>query len=338
MNYWHIGTGSDQRNYSELFLKYGIAFAGSGSIGKKEVKPGDVLVFSKKCKGQRAIRAAGVVVKRNGSFMGCDDKEWLLDFDGWKLPEYCYVDWKKPNQPKKVNHLAYRDTLCQIHQPAPKKVVDHILQRGMSVSISPEPSGTREVKDNEILKLLVKEGLRSSRAYKSTIKKIKSLAEYYSEHYNNMWEDIGEHEIRTFLVVPLLLALGWSEQQIRIEFKCKDGRIDIACFRTPFRNKKNEELKKECVAIIETKSFGAGLDYAAKQAQEYSGDFPCCKAVIATNGYCYKVYLPDQNNQFHTTPSAYINLLRQRDRYPLDPKNIHGALEAIRWLLPNNLI
>ncbi len=196
MNYWHIGTGSDQRDYSDLFLKYGIAFAGSCSRIKKEVNHKDILVFSKKCKGQRAIRAAGVVVKRNGSFKGCDDKEWLLDFDGWKLPEYCYVDWKKPNQPKKVEHLAYRDTLCKIHQPAPKKVVNHILQTGMSVPISPEPPDTREVKDNEILKLLVEEGLRSSRAYKSTIKKIKLLADYYYEHYNQYF--------RQFLGVEVL--------------------------------------------------------------------------------------------------------------------------------------
>jgi len=29
--------------------------------------------------------------------------------------------------------------------------------------------------------------------------------------------DIREHETRTFLVIPLLLALGWAEQQLKIE-------------------------------------------------------------------------------------------------------------------------
>lgn len=332
--YWQIAAGSDQRDYSDLFLKHGIAFTGLGA-GLEKVNIGDIIVLKR---GIKAIKAVGVVTGRGNVTHG--DKEWLLDYDGWTLPEYCSVNWKRPNGNglKEVDGLT-RGTLKRICKEKTKGVAYDILKTGTCVPISDEPSETREVKDNEILGFLMEEGISrsSSDEITSTISNIRSLADYYY-NYKYPWAGIGEHEIRTFLVVPLLLALGWSEKQTKIEFACGDRkRVDIAYFRKPCESKKKEELKKECVAIIETKSFSAGLDYAREQAKTYSKDFPNCQAVITTNGYCYKVYLRDQCDKFQEMPSAYINLLRPRDKYPLDPK-VKGALEAIKWLLPNNLI
>ena len=340
--YWQIAAGSDQRDYSGLFLKYGIAFTGPGA-GLENVSLGDIMVLRQ---GKTAITAVGVVVERDGIYQGCGDKEWLLDYDGWFLPEYCYVCWRQPNEPVPVRGLNMGRSIQRLNQEEPIDVADDILNTGTIVPISPEPSSEiREITDNEILRFLIEEGIRpsSSDEITTTISKIRLLADYYDKQYGDPWADIGEHEIRTFLVVPLLLALGWSEQQIKIELKIKlacggNKIVDIACFRKPCRSENREEWKKECVAIIETKSFRSGLDYAHEQATTYSKYFPHCQAVITTNGYCYKVYLRNQCNQFQTTPSAYINLLRQRDRYPLDPEKVGGALEAIKWLSPNNLI
>lgn len=350
--YWQIAAGSDQRDYSCLFLKYGIAFTGGGLVDR--VNLGDIMVLKR---GITAITAVGVIVERDGIYKGYVDKEgyvldeegyvnrerrkeWLLDHDGWVLPEFCYVDWRKPNEPRPVGGLNI-GAIQRLNQQEPRDAADDILNTGTIVPISPEPSSKiSEVTDDKILKFLVEEGLRpsSSDEITSTLSKIRLLADYYDRQYEYPWADIGEHEIRTFLVVPLLLALGWSEQQTKIELNCTSGKIDIACFRTPCKSNNREEWEKECVAIIETKSFRAGLDYAHEQAKTYSEDFPLCQAVITTNGYCYKVYLRDQDKQFQTTPSAYINLLRQRDKYLQDPENVGGALEAIKWLLPNNLI
>jgi hypothetical protein len=209
------------------------------------------------------------------------------------------------------------------------------LNTGSDVNVTSEPEETREIQDREILKFLIKEGLRPSSAddLTNTVSRIRLLAEYYYHHCN--WEDIREHETRTFLVVPLLLALGWAEQQIKIELPCSVGKIDIACFRKSYRPERKND---DCVAIIETKGFSSGLRYVQKQAKAYSKDFPNCKVVIVTNGYCYKSYLRDDTGQFQTNPWAYINLLKPKDRYSIDPENVRGALDAIKWLLPNNLI
>lgn len=195
-----------------------------------------------------------------------------------------------------------------------------------------EPPATGPVNDDTILGFLIEQGLRVSAADELTeaLRRIRLLAKYY---YNNgRWQDIREHETRTFLVVPLLLALGWAEQQLKIELPVPGGRVDIACFGGPF-----DGDKASVVALIETKDFASGLDYAPEQAQGYAKHFKNCQVVLVTNGYCYKTYLRNSGGVFSTSPSAYLNIVKPRDRYPLDPEHVAGALGVLRWLLPQTL-
>jgi len=328
--YWQIAAGSRGRDYSSLFIKYGMAFVG-GDIPidtMNNVQEGDIIILKS---GLRRILAAGTVVKRNGKFSGCGDKSWLRDFDGWDLQAYCNVDWRIPHEPILTDRLT-RATIQQVHQNKHKDIANSILLGGSPGSPSQEPKATSEIADITILKFLIREGLRPSSAdmLTNTISRIRLLADYY---YNNCkWEDIREHETRTFLVIPLLLALGWAEQQLKIELPCSKGRIDIACFSKAYVRKNDE-----CAVLIETKDFSSGLDYAQNQAKKYSHNFPTCKVVVVTNGYCYKTYLRDKSGNFSTQPSAYLNLLKPRSAYPLDPDNVSGALDAIKWLLPNRM-
>ena len=158
------------------------------------------------------------------------------------------------------------------------------------------------------------------------------LASYYYNLGYERWSDIREHETRSFLIIPLLLALGWAEQQMKIELSCSAGRVDVACFSRSYRQK-----NEECSLIVESKDFASGLDYAPKQAQRYAEAFPSCRVVIVSNGYCYKSYIRSESGNFNTKPSAYLNLLNPRDRYPLEPKTVKGALDVLRWLLPSTL-
>jgi len=332
--YWQIAAGEWGRYYHKEFLKFGMAFVGGETqiATMENVRQGDIVVLKR---GTKEILAVAKVIQKDGKHRGCGDKEWLRDFDGWDLKAYCYVDCKQPVQPVRTTGLT-RATIQKIHKQKHKDVADKILNTGIDVAVTSEPEKTRPIEDTEILKFLVKEGLRPSSAddLTNTISRIRLLADYYYNFPD--WREIREHETRTFLVVPLLLALGWSEQQIKIELPCsRRKRIDIACFRKSYSH---ERIKDDCVAIIETKGFSSGLDYGQEQAKSYSKDFPNCKVIIVTNGYCYKIYLRVSKRQFEKEPSAYINLLKPKYRYPIDPENVGGALDAIKWLLPNNLI
>ena len=339
--YWAIAAGSAGRDYSKLFLRFGMAFFWAKENTYKQIKVDDTVILGQGALGQGAkkeIVAAGRVVSREGEHSGSGDKEWLSDVDGWELPAWCYVDWKKPKgDPISVTGFpSILHPLFKTETSEPRKEAERILATGYTPKETgyKEPEKTKKVTDQKLLETLVREGLSTSSANELTnaVAKIRLLADYYRSYGG---EEILEHEARTFLVIPLLLALGWSEQQIKIEL----AKVDITCFSKPY--KKWEESKENCVAIIETKSFASGLDYAQKQAESYSDNFPNCKALITTNGYCYKIYLKDEKGSFPKDPydpSAYINLLNPRDKYPLNPKEGNGALDAIKWLLPNNLI
>ena len=327
--YWQIAAGSKGRNYVDQFLKFGLAFVGDEPYvtTMSMLAPGDIVVLKQ---GMSRIVAAGHVVSRNGKHSGCNDKAWLRDFDGWDLPAWCNIDWHVPKIPIKTTGLT-RSPIQRVHQDSHKTIAEKLLELPKRHR-SPEPREAKQIADSQILEFLISEGLRPSAADEvtSTFGRIRLLADFYYKKCK--WEDIREHETRTFLIVPLLLALGWAEQQLKVELPADGGRVDLACFSRPY-NRKNSE----CVLIVESKDFATGLDHAPQQARRYAKSFPACKVLVVSNGYCYKTYERDPKVGFSESPSAYLNLLRPTTKYPLDPENVGGALEALKSLLPVTL-
>jgi hypothetical protein len=270
-------------------------------------------------------------VQRNGRHRGEDDKEWLRDFDGWDLRAYCFVRWHVPEKPIPTDGLT-RATIQHVKSQILKRLADKLIETTRprtDEEIEPEPIPTRPVSDQEILEHLIEHGLRPSSAEELTqaFNRIRLLAQYY---HGRTWEDIREHETRTFLVIPLLLALGWAEQQIKIELPVKSRqRADVACFSRPYVGD-----PKHCVMLIETKGFSQGLDFAREQAHGYAEHFPNCHIILVSNGYCYKAYKRGGHGSFSQNPTAYLNLFRPTDAYPLDPRNVKGCLEVLSMLLP----
>lgn len=330
--YWQIAAGSAGRNYEEWFLKFGMAFVG----GEKQeammenVSEGDIVLLKR---GLSQIVAVGEVVSRDGRYKGKSRNENLwLDFDGWELSAFCCVDWHVPEKPIKTEGLT-RSTIQHVQQEEHKRLADQAL---LLVAREPEakpPSSPQTIDDDEILKFLIREGLRPAAAetLTYTLRRLRLLAKYYyDEYHESNWKDVREHETRTFLIIPLLLALGWAEQQIKIELPTQSrGRVDIACFSNPYH-----KTEKRCTLLLEAKDFSSGLDYAPEQARRYAQSFPSCGVVVVSNGYCYKTYVRTDSGEFSITPSAYLNLLKPTDKYPLDPTNVKGAFEVLRWLLP----
>ncbi|NBO91115.1 MAG: hypothetical protein EBV06_02175 [Planctomycetia bacterium] len=341
-NYWQVSAGSNGRDYTDDFLKYGIAFVGGDTNIEriKKVRAGDYLVLKQ---GKRSIIAVGVVTDREGvvakEASETGSWSWLRDYDGWDLPGYCHVEWYKSESPKTVNGLSIGAIKgISVQQAELITIAEEIVYTCQKVKVEQPPSPTKELKDNEMLHHLICRGLRPANAVELTtaIQRVRLLARYY---YNEChWKEVREHEVRTFLIIPFLLALGWSEQQIKIEFPVQNarhsgtsnGRIDLACFCRPHKRGSTNE---DCVLILETKGFSQGLEYAHSQGKEYAVHFPKCQAVIASNGYCYKAY-KRIGDQFDSEVSAYLNLLQPRDRYPRCPNPGTGGLALLDFLMP----
>ncbi len=196
-------------------------------------------------------------MKSSSGTASAADKEWLKDFDGWNLPTYCYLRWHRPDAPIATSGLT-RATIQEVRQGHLIEIARAVLTDMLPLAdTSPESAPTRKIEDAEILSFLIHDGLRlsSTDELTTTLRRNRLLAQYYYNLWH--WDDAREHETRTFLIVPLLLALDWAEQQMKIELGVKSGRVDIACFSRPYRRDGNGAANDgDCVLLLESKGFG----------------------------------------------------------------------------------
>lgn len=132
----------------------------------------------------------------------------------------------------------------------------------------------------------------------------------------------SESETVTYLVVPLLRALGWTPQRVAVEWQ----RIDVALFDHLPRENANlsavVEVKPLGSSCLSAKSQGAG--YAQKPGRDG------CRRLVVTDGIRYAVYNADNDGEFPEVPSAYMNLTRLVRSYPT--LECQGAPEALSLL------
>jgi hypothetical protein len=180
---------------------------------KDGVQLGDIMILKR---GMSQILAVGQVVERGGKFKGDEDKQWLRDFDGWDLAGWCYVDWHKPEEPIQTSGLT-RATIQRVYQRGLIEQADGVLKAAPArTDYTPDPPDTNEVSDDTLIACLIELGLRPGAAEELTqaLRRIRLLAAFYLGRDD--WGLTNEHDARTFLVVPLLIALGWAEQKMKI--------------------------------------------------------------------------------------------------------------------------
>jgi hypothetical protein len=344
--YWQIGSGRGERDYSRESLDYGIAFVGEQYREDVEgIRVGGRIILRR---GTAKIVAVGRATEHEGRVSGFADEEdtrWLRDFDGWDLPAYCYVEWHKPATPEDARAQLSQRAISRVNKAELREQAEEVLEKSPHRESNREgPRTTRRITDEEIESFLEDRfSTQSVRGAITAIHTVRRLADkYYSFGYKH-WDEVKEHDIRTFLIMPLLLALGWREEQIMIELN--PGRlgernrksIDVACFSEEYQPGCDEVNRKNCRLVIESKRFSSGIaDAALKQAEGYAKPLPNCNLIVVTNGYCYRKTFERSysTNAFSQLPSAYLNIREPRDEYPLDPDHVNGALEVFRLLLP----
>ena len=319
-NTWQIGTGDDTRMYHDVFIKYGVAFVGPGDPGiegdpetalfyknnpkvknwgavLKQVKVGDWMIARK---GKSTIVALGKVVS------GYNHSEFFGDVEGWCLQHYVRVEWYRANIASNRLEIGSNSLSQSTLQRCASKIVLNKIYNCDFV-LAPEPTRIEQVEliqISELVNELIERGIRiqDSENIGVTLARIIRLAQYYEANDGSA----PEAEIVSFLVVPFLIAIGWSEQKIKMEY----NRIDIALFTESF---KGNYLATPNI-IIEAKKIENGLAFTDKQIDGYSKLFPRCKKFVATNGYRY-VYSELVNGKL--VSKGYFNLLRLSEREQL---------------------
>ena len=316
---WQIGTGDDSRNYFNVFLKYGVACIGPGNPGSEmdektkefycdhptvrnwgsvllDVNIGDLIIARK---GRKIVKGVGIV-KSEYQY-----SEIFEDIQGWDLQHFVEVDWFVLEDQRELNFDKSLLSGSTLERCSKDEVLSKILVENFNHYIS-EESSILELSQYPLLKVrdlkmeLLNKGLRVIDAdfMLNSIERIQTLVQWY---YNND-ANASEAEIRSFLVIPFFIALGWSEQKMKLEF----AHIDISLFDKPFRDGRINEPS----LIIEVKKLKDGLAFTNRQIEKYGIKFPKTYKFITTNGHIYNYY--EKNEEGELIELGGFNLLKLR--------------------------
>ena len=323
-----IGTGDNTRDYTDICLDFGIAIVGPGRPGnaKKnpdwdnnywgtyltQIKIGDIVLLRR---GQYIIKAVGKVI---------DDykySESLSDVHGWDLNHYITLKWfvKDDGSDITLPHamIGY-STMSKVDKnyDAVKEIInkENLVELKTKKNLS-ELKIPNKISELNINDYLINKGIRINDAFNivNTINRIIILINWYIDNDPN----VLEYELRTFVVIPFLLSLGWSEQKIKLEY----NKIDIALFNETYNSREKQEPK----VIIETKTFNDGLHFAENQIQTYVNKYEDCQIIVTTNGYRYNIFKKIDKEFIRY---AYFNMLDMR-KFDYLNNNIKGMLDGM---------
>ena len=335
MIYWQIGSGDDERNFSQVFLDFGVALVGPGDEGSYKENPEayedegamtNITPLLQMKRGERIVLRKGrKQIIAVGEIAGEYDYSILFsDIDGWDISHFIKVKWKDINHRFEKSILG-GSTLQHLGDERAIKLIESRWDKGKFVKPSRDPDEkieeAQELDESKIEQSLIDSGIsiKSAEEMTRTIIRVKKLGLWYTKTKNRY---SAEHEIRTFLVIPFFQSLGWPAQKIAIELGIPSKKIDIVLY--------NDADKEHPIAFVETKKIDSGLEFAYRQLLGYVENFPSVEYLITTTGLRYALY-EKQGGDWNQT--AYMNFDKMLDRHCCYP-DIEGVTYFIKKLLP----
>lgn len=336
-NIWQQGGGDGDRIYCDICFKYGVILNGPGYAGEfseksnkqlmadgisskkitdlrrfcKEMKDGDIVVLRV---GTKEIYGVGVIV---------GDYTWnniFSDIDGWDMQHTRRVNWLwNQDKPKAfpLYTLKQGDTTQTLDS---QEVVDWIKTLSLDFALPAQlpilpQEDEVEIKLESIAEFLYDKGTSGNSIERliNVIDDLHMIAKWYKKQ-----DSPSEFETESYLIIPLLRALGWTPQKMAIEW----NKVDIALFQKLPRTDEN------LVAVVEAKRKGNSCLTAFSQAERYSQNKKNCNRLVVTDGLRYGVFLKNKQGTYKL--HAYMNLTELKDEYVVyECKGINEALWAM---------
>ena len=351
---WQMAAGKEGRFYDDLFLKHDVMFLGPGSFGpyvedkyRREVKEGsaksgivaNIASFHDNVQpGQFVLMRTGLHVKAIGVVADAQ-YEWNKTFDdvyGWTLQHTRRVIWQEylnadieQIQAKsplfgsrkqiptftRVNDesvLARVQPLFPLIKQRPLKQLPASLPDPLTLDQVGQQLFARGVANDAVVKVI------------GAIKRQRRLLHWYAK-FGEKSKRPSEHEVVAHIVLPLLLALGWSEQLLGVEWK----KIDLAAFwETP-------TTEKNCVLVCEAKKRDHGLQDVRKQAFAYVSKLKlnACRMVLLTEGGRFYLFRRESANaEWGDQATGYLNVEKIRIDHIAPTKT--NAIDTLVALTP----
>lgn len=331
---WQVGAGDTERSYGHICTKFDVMIAGPGDRGPyeealysnlgdirnslrrfcKEARRGDVVLLRL---GTGEVLAVGEIADDTGV---CS--EAFADVDGWELQHVRRVLWF----PNTANSFPARTLGGQVRTFASVNVEPvrawveslNISEAVRSRELVSLPKAGASLDADELGKQLFTEGMPGEYVDKlmATFSSLHRVASWYSNENKRPEGRPSETETVCYLVVPLLLSLGWSQQTAAVEW----NRVDVALFRGM------PPTDSTLACVVEAKLLGNSVFRPFGQAREYAlrTGREACDRLVVTDGIRYALHRR-QGSDFNM--AAYLNILDMRDTYEI--LGCAGAVEAV---------
>ena len=353
---WQIPAGDSCRDYTSLFLEHDVMFIGPGRFGPYSNEVYRPLIKKGLMNGQRVgmirafatkVKDGDIVLLRNSYrvvSIGCVDKsryehnEVFDDVFGWDLQHSQRVIWQhqlteklKKVQKQKELFAGRKQipTFTAVKDRAILDPIEHLFDLCQKRPLKQMPEKVPDLLTLEELgEELFSKGLPNEAVDKviSAIQRQRRLAKWYGEHGENSKRP-KEHEVVAHMILPFLLALGWSEQLLAVEWK----RIDLAAFTgTP-------TTPENCCLVCEAKPLQHGLQNVLAQAIGYVKQLQLknCNKILLTDGVRLYLHQKLKNGQWDDVPAGYLNIKLIRTNH-IAPANTN-AVDTIMALTPTGI-
>ena len=329
MKVWQIATGEPGRDYRRLFFDHDLMILGPGNPGDaRKVKYADSIpnsIYSQihsfahnPQPGDRVLmRFAHEVIGIGQIPEGADDQyshnPMFRCVYGWDLQHCRRVIWSESAELGELAEVfkdaKQKPSFTQIHERRIVELVQHFNQSTFDRHLKTLPTAETDLyKEEELGVALFRAGI-SNRNIDEILKVIQQAARLCAWYQSGEQKPRpSEHEIISHVTLPVFLGLGWSHQQMAVEW----NRVDIAFFKTTPTTPEN------CIMILEAKGLGQALSEVLQQPLAYVKNLGLANVryILTTDGANLFVY-GRRGQEWDLNPVGYINFLSLQKRYVL---------------------
>lgn len=339
MNVWQIATGEPGRDYRSLFFDHDIMIMGPSRLGDASLgryargnansPDRQVHNFTHAPKaGDRVLMRFAHEVIGVGQIPLEEESQYSFDetfrsIYGWDLCHCRRVIWamnyELGNLASVYQTAKQKPTFTQVHEQYIVKMVRDIDNAYFQRPLKEMPNIDSSVYTEEELGVeLFRAGI-SNKNIDDILGALQQAARLCS-WYPKCGRNPSENEIVSHIILPLFLGLGWSHQQIAVEW----NKIDMAFF------KKTPTSKENCVMVLEAKGLGKALSDVLEQPKNYVENLELAnvKHILTTDGENLFMY-ERPGSEWIPNPIGYINVKTLQKQYIL-PKNTSLVSTLVR--------
>lgn len=320
MRVWQIATGEPGRDYRRLFFEHDIMILGPSHLGDASLhsysdgvanSAGSQIhrFVNNPVPGDRVLMRFSKTVIGVGQIPEGAENQYMFDDTfrcvfGWDLCHRRRVKWAKSIKLGPLENV-FKDTkqqpsFTEVHQ-------EHILSKVQGINLEFFGSRLRKLPEidtsiyteEELGVELFQAGIsnRNIGEILTSLRQAERLYTWYKSDASGRYPT--ENEVVSHIILPLFLGLGWSHQQIAVEWK----NVDMAFFKT------TPTIEKQCVIVLEAKGLGKPLSDILDQPMSYVQKLGLSNAkyIITTDGANLFVYKRSRNG-WNSDPVGYLNV------------------------------